>query len=648
MGAVFFHGLRDVLPALLASFVLHCVAVVVGAFACLVGLLCYIKHKQRETMVYMKKFPGRTEHIPMLTTWSIHRTLSKEAHRLDVGTHLFQLSAGFSRMYQKHGMLRYYDATHPILVVFKADHIEELLTSNTVLKKGHEYDLLGPWLGTGLLTSSGSKWRSRRKLLTPAFHFRILEDFLPAVNEQSKVLVRKLGQLGKDRSCDVVPLVTLCALDIICDTIMGYTINAQSNQHSDYVQAIQVLGHSFTRRLESPLYWIDTIFRFSKPGRLFHQKIGDLHQFTLKVIRERKEELLSCPELQESLEETSLESDIYGVQGKTRKPFLDILLREHIKDPENFSEEDVREEVDTFMFEGHDTTAMGISWALYLIGLYSEHQELMHQELDAIFGANKTRPITSEDLKQMKYMECCLKESQRLYPSVPFISRMCEQDVMIGYFIDDVAEELECDKQAAITCYWRIADRFGRSPFVSIPDEPDDYLTSFCQVSENSEEFPEDATCKDYYAGCSDSDKHQFAITERGYAALQETATLVDSCQPIESLRECLDLDIMRKCDAHRPLRIGAFHERVTSRRRAAIQLRGCLQNAVNKCDSTKYGTAMDRLKRIANSIVDLNSPATRRAVAGNGASAFDATIAVVGAAVFICFLHADSYWQFN
>ncbi|KAH6946600.1 hypothetical protein HPB50_014158 [Hyalomma asiaticum] len=75
---------------------------------------------------------------------------------------------------------------------------------------------------------------------------------------------------------------------------------------------------------------------------------------------------------------------------------------------------------------------MGMSWALYLIGLYPEHQELIHQELDDIFGSNQTRPVTSDDLKQMKYLECCLKESQRLYPSVPFITRKCEQDFMIA------------------------------------------------------------------------------------------------------------------------------------------------------------------------------------------------------------------------
>ncbi|KAL1419436.1 hypothetical protein MTO96_025423 [Rhipicephalus appendiculatus] len=199
-----------------------------------------------------------------------------------------------------------------------------------------------------------------------------------------------------------------------------------------------------------------------------------------------------------------------------------------------------------------------------------------------------------------------------------------------AYYFEDSDDELECDKRAAITCYWSIADRFGRSPFVSVSNEPDDYLTSFCEVSENSDEFPEDAACKDFYAGCSDADRNQFATMERGYAALQESATLADFCLSIQSLRECIDVDVMRKCEARRPPQAAAFDERINLRRRAAIQLKGCLHNAVRKCDSATYRSAIVYLKRIANSVVDLNSLGTKRDRAGNGAPSGGAVVVVL------------------
>ncbi|CAN8020263.1 unnamed protein product [Ixodes persulcatus] len=474
--------LEDVLLPVFGALVVYASILAASLISCLVLFLCYIKIRQLKTWKFMKKFPGASSTmpmIPMLSTWKIHRTLSKQAHLVDYGTQIFQLAAGSTLCFKKQGMFRFYDATQAVLAIFKADPVEELLTSNVILDKGKEYDIIRPWLASGLLTSAGSKWRLRRKLLTPAFHFRILEDFLPVVNAQSRVFVENLRSQGKERSYNIVPPVTMCTLDIICETIMGYVINAQKNKCSDYVQAIQVVGEAFTRRLESPAFWIEPIFRLSQSGRQFFDSIKELHEFTTKVIQGRKKELQKEP--QEAFNNAD-DDDVYGMKSSYRRPFLDILLREHLKDPHNFTEEDVREEVDTFMFEGHDTTAMGISWALYLIGLYREQQDLIHQELDSIFGDDKVRQITSNDLKEMKYLECCLKESQRLYPSVPFIARTCKGNLVIagntvpkGATVQIPIYNLHRDETVFPKPEEFIPERFlpenakGRHPFAYIP-----------------------------------------------------------------------------------------------------------------------------------------------------------------------------------
>ncbi len=77
----------------------------------------------------------------------------------------------------------------------------------------------------------------------------------------------------------------------------------------------------------------------------------------------------------------------------------------------------------SFCFSGHDTTAMAILWSLHLIGLDPEVQEKVHLEIDSVFGDDKTRPVNSEDLKQLKYLECCIRRSSSF---VPFCSRHCE------------------------------------------------------------------------------------------------------------------------------------------------------------------------------------------------------------------------------
>lgn len=93
------------------------------------------------------------------------------------------------------------------------------------------------------LFSKKDRWRPKRKLLTPTFHYDILKDFVPVFNEQAKILVQKMGAAcGKTKGgtvstngkVEVLGLVTLCMLDIICETSMGRSVNAQMQEVAVY------------------------------------------------------------------------------------------------------------------------------------------------------------------------------------------------------------------------------------------------------------------------------------------------------------------------------------------------------------------------------------------------------------------------------
>ena len=73
-----------------------------------------------------------------------------------------------------------------------------------------------------------------------------------------------------------------------------------------------------------------------------------------------------------------------------------------------------------------------MTWFLYCLSRHPEEQDLVFNELDQVFANDKNRPCTSQDLTELKYLECCIKETLRLYPSVPNITRLLTEDVVVG------------------------------------------------------------------------------------------------------------------------------------------------------------------------------------------------------------------------
>ncbi|MEJ1282601.1 hypothetical protein NN561_013561 [Cricetulus griseus] len=91
------------------------------------------------------------------------------------------------------------------------------------------------------------------------------------------------------------------------------------------------------------------------------------------------------------------------------------------EDERAFSDTDLRSEVNTFMWAGHDASAVSISWLLYCLALNPEHQDRCRTEIRSILGDGSS--ITWDQLDEMSYTTMCIKETLRLIPPIPSISR---------------------------------------------------------------------------------------------------------------------------------------------------------------------------------------------------------------------------------
>ncbi|XP_046915911.1 cytochrome P450 4c3-like [Dermatophagoides farinae] len=331
----------------------------------------------------------------------------------------------------------------PLIVVHRADSAEKILSSNhTFLDKDHHYRMMKPWLNEGLLVSGGNKWRHRRKLLTPTFHFNILEQFITVMNEQAQILSNVIEQKqqhtdGDEKFLNIVPLMTNATLDVISETAMGVKIQSQLNKNREYVDAVTRVSTALMKRIIFPWLQIDFIFfNFFAEGRKNRKDIAMVHQLTMKVIQERKKAMIDRRIEANENNGVVINGDD-GHHRNRRLAFMDLLIEQHLNDPDKFTESDIREEVDTFMFEGHDTTAMSLIWTLHLLGNYPDIQNRVHKEIDEIRQQSfddddeNNSNWTSNQLRQMKFLEACIKESLRLYPSVPFISRHTHEDTEI-------------------------------------------------------------------------------------------------------------------------------------------------------------------------------------------------------------------------
>lgn len=180
------------------------------------------------------------------------------------------------------------------------------------------------------------------------------------------------------------------------------------------------------KRNFSALRVFPRLYDYTPNGFSERRNIKILHKFTNDIILSRRAQVLEAESIA-----NNVSTNDFGMKNKMS--LLDFLLKSTV-DGQPLSNEDIREEVDTFMFEGHDTTTSGMSLLLHRLSHESVIQQKTYEDIIAVMG-DRTY-FTHEDLNNMKYLDCVVKEGLRLYPPVPLIGRATISEIDIGIFTE--------------------------------------------------------------------------------------------------------------------------------------------------------------------------------------------------------------------
>lgn len=358
-------------------------------------------------------------------------------------------------LHKRYGsVISIYFGTRVIIALTDPKDVEIILGSSVHLDKSVEYRFFQPWLGDGLLITTGDKWRRHRKAIAPTFHMSILKTFVPLFYENSIDLVRRLrDEVGKEFDChDYLSAVTV---DILTETAMGVKREKRQKTGYDYAMAVMKLSDILHRRHYDFRLRSDAIFKLTNFAKKQKKLLDIVHTLTNGVIEEKsksindikEEEMEKDNEKDKFIENNGNDKNIAytklhyvrddlddidenDIGEKRRLAFLEMMI-DLKKNGEKMTAEEIWEEVNTIMFEGHDTTAAGSSFTLCALGNHQDIQARVHEELDTIFG-DSDRQCTFQDTLEMKYLERVILESLRLFPPVPLIARKLNEDVQIS------------------------------------------------------------------------------------------------------------------------------------------------------------------------------------------------------------------------
>jgi len=313
--------------------------------------------------------------------------------------------------------------------------------------------LIKEQVGNGLLTSDGPYWLKQRRAIQPGFHKQRL-------NGISKIMVNEIQEYMDDtlekhaesqQAFDITKEMGRLAFRIVAKSLLGNSANVEELELVDEIVSKnqQFIVDQVRRPFLKP--WFHLTGKY-KQMRELKQK-GD--NLILRVIRERKE------------------------SGEKHDDLLDMLLETRYEDGTSMTDQQLLDELIILYVAGHETTAMAMSWAWYLLVKHPEIEEKLVQSGLDVLGDNAP---SFEKTRELSYSLQVVEETMRMYPPAWLVDREpLEDDEFEGYKIRK-GQDVVCLMYSLHhnPKYWKnpekfVPDRFSeankkeRVPFSYIP-----------------------------------------------------------------------------------------------------------------------------------------------------------------------------------
>ncbi len=262
--------------------------------------------------------------------------------------------------------------------------------------------MLRPAIGESLFNADGADWKWQRQAVAPVFTHRNVVALAPAMSATAERAVARLAGCGG--RAELVKEMLTATFDVICDVALSGREHFDSETFSRAItQYFQTAGRA------SLLDFLGFPEWFPRPGELLAgSSVRTMHAMVETAIDARRKQA------------TGLADDL-----------LDHMLA--AQDPETgqrMSAQDLIHNMQFFIVAGHETTALALSWALYLLANSPEHQERARAEVSAQLHG---RVAEASDLAAMPFIQQVLEEAMRLYPPVGLLARtVLKEDELCG------------------------------------------------------------------------------------------------------------------------------------------------------------------------------------------------------------------------